>query len=182
MRIEDPERISSAPDGRPSERQPRWRRDFPIDWPLDEHRSRRDFTKLLGLTSLAFVVGQAWIVALSRLRRARGRLPVHEVARLDEVPVGRAKLFYYPTSEDPCVLVRLAANQFVAFGQKCTHLSCPVIPKPAEGRFFCPCHEGSFDLRTGEPLAGPPRRPLPRVQIEVRDGHIYATGWKEGLT
>ena len=58
MRIENPDSISKSPDGRPIADQPIWREQFPIDWPTDDFRSRRDFTKLLGLTSLAFVAGQ----------------------------------------------------------------------------------------------------------------------------
>ena len=58
MRIENPDSVSSSPDGRPDADQPLWREQFPIDWPTDDFRSRRDFTKLLGLTSLAFVVRQ----------------------------------------------------------------------------------------------------------------------------
>lgn len=182
MRIEDPERITIAPNGLPMAQQPRWRQDFPIDWPRDEYRSRRDFIRLLGLTSLAFVVGQAWIVTLSAWRRVRGTHPRLDLGRLEEVPVGGAKQFEYPGKGDACLLVRLSPDQFVAFSQKCTHLSCPVIPRPAEGRFYCPCHEGSFDLRSGAPLAGPPRRPLPRVKLEEREGRLYATGLEEGVT
>ena len=36
---------------------PRWRQDFPIDWPNDEFVARREFTKFLVLTSGAFVAG-----------------------------------------------------------------------------------------------------------------------------
>ena len=36
----------STPDGLPVEQQPKWRRDFPIDWPQDEYVSRRDLVKL----------------------------------------------------------------------------------------------------------------------------------------
>jgi Rieske Fe-S protein len=36
-----------------------------------------------------------------------------------------------------------------------------------------------FDLKTGEPIAGPPRRPLSRVKIEVRGNVIYAAGVEE---
>jgi nitrite reductase/ring-hydroxylating ferredoxin subunit len=182
MRIDDPERITTAPNGLAPAQQPQWRQDFPIDWPLDEYRSRRDFTKLLGLTSLAFVAGQAWVVILSALRKARGRPARLELGRPEELAVGAAKQFDYPARGDACLLVRLGPDQFVAYSQKCTHLSCPVIPRPAEGRFYCPCHEGSFDLRSGQPLAGPPRRRLPRVKLEVRDGRLYATGLEGGLT
>lgn len=176
MRINNQEQITVPPDGRDPKAQPKWRQDFPIDWPQDEYRSRRDFTKLLGLTSLAFVVGQAWIVFLSIMRRNRGALPRVEIADLASLSVGGAKLFHYPTELDPCLLVRVTETDLVAFGQKCTHLSCPVIPRPTEGRFYCPCHAGSFDIHTGYPLAGPPRRPLPRVLIEVQNGKVFATG------
>jgi nitrite reductase/ring-hydroxylating ferredoxin subunit len=168
-----------APDGRAENEQPRWRRDFPIDWPQDEYIARRDFSKFLVLTSLAFAVGQFWIVAQSILRRRKSTLPVREVARVDAVPVGGSLLFDYPAAHDPCILVRIEDNRFVAYDQKCTHLSCPVLPQMEAGRFHCPCHEGSFDLATGRPLAGPPRRPLTRIKLEVRDGRIYAAGLDE---
>jgi Rieske Fe-S protein len=29
---------------------------------------------------------------------------------------------------------------------------------------------------TGRPTAGPPRRPLPKITLDIRDGTIYATG------
>ena len=157
-----------------------WREQFPVNWADDEYRSRRDFTRLLGLTSLAFVVGQLWIIARDLTRRAKEKpLPV-AIARADDVPVGGFKLFYYPGQNDPCVLVRLAQNDWVAFEQKCTHLSCPVIPQPQQGRFFCPCHEGVFDIATGERISGPPRRPLVRVAVNARAGQVNATGVEQG--
>jgi Rieske Fe-S protein len=85
-------------------------------------------------------------------------------------------MFSYPDEHDICVLVRLAQDQLVAYSQKCTHLSCAVIPRPEQGLLHCPCHEGFFDLRSGSPTAGPPRRPLPRILLEVRGREIYATG------
>lgn len=176
MKIENPDQISTPPDGRPPEAQPKWRHAFPIDWPKDEYRSRRDFTKLLGLTSFAFVVGQIWILMLSLFKRNTPPPAGVEIAAVADIPVGGARLFHYPREINPCLLVRLSEGQFVAFGQKCTHLSCPVIPRVKEGIFYCPCHVGIFDLKTGVPLAGPPRRPLPRVLIEVRGGRIFAMG------
>jgi nitrite reductase/ring-hydroxylating ferredoxin subunit len=176
MRIEDPEAVSAAPDGGPPEAQARWRRDFPVDWPADEYRSRREFAELLLLTSLAFVVGHLWIVALGWLRRARGEPPLLDVAAVEEVPVGGLRVFDYPAKGDPCVLLRLSDGRFVAYDRRCTHLSCPVVPHPEAGRLDCPSHEGAFDLATGAPLAGPPRRPLARVTLEIRGGRVLATG------
>lgn len=179
MRIEDPERITSPPDGSPDEQQPRWRKDFPIDWPSDEYRSRREFTWLLIITSLAFVVGQVWIVVLSFLRRQPGGIV--EIPDATRLPVGESRLFWYPTNRDACTLVRVTSEQYLAYSQKCTHLSCPVIPKPSEGVLHCPCHEGQFDLQTGAPLAGPPRRPLTRIRLEKKGNRIFAVGVTEKL-
>jgi Rieske Fe-S protein len=156
--------------------QPQWRKDFPIETGQDEYVSRRDFTKYLVLVSLAFVIGQFWIIVLNWNRRRRGELPLTEVARIDELSTGQTKLFQYPKQHEPCVLVRMNDSQFVAYSQKCTHLSCPVIPKPELGKLNCPCHEGSFDLASGQPIAGPPRRPLIKVNLRFQNGRIYAAG------
>jgi len=176
VRPDDPERLSVPPDGRAFHDQPQWRNDFPIDWPQDELIARRDFTKFLVLTSLAFVVGQAWIVAKNFARGRRGEPPVRRIASLDAVPVGGAITFTYPGPQDTCILLRTAEDRFVAYSQKCTHLSCAVTPRPEENCLHCPCHNGFFDLATGIPTAGPPRRPLPRIILEARGGDLYATG------
>ncbi|HVT42819.1 MAG TPA: Rieske 2Fe-2S domain-containing protein [Thermoanaerobaculia bacterium] len=171
-----PDQLSVPPNGRPYHEQPQWRNDFPIDWPQDELVARRDFTKFLVLTSFAFVVGQAWIVLENLRRRRRGLPPVRKIADLSTIPIGSALTFAYPAAHDDCILVRTGEERFVAYGQKCTHLSCAVTPRPKDNCLYCPCHNGVFDLETGVPTAGPPRRPLPRIQLEIRDGAIYATG------
>jgi len=172
----NPDQLSVPPDGQPYHDQPQWRNDFPIDWPQDELVARRDFTKFLVLTSFAFVVGQTWIVIENLRRRRRGLPPVRKIAELRAIPIGGALTFAYPAAHDDCILVRTGEQRFVAYSQKCTHLSCAVTPHPEENSLHCPCHHGSFDLGTGVPTAGPPRRPLPRITLEIRDGAIYATG------
>jgi Rieske Fe-S protein len=77
------------------------------------------------------------------------------------------------------VLVRTADRTFVAYSQKCTHLSCAVLPQVAAGVIRCPCHDGLFDLASGRPLAGPPRRPLSRVTLQFNGDQIFATGVEE---
>jgi len=170
------EDITIAPDGRPLAEQPAWRKDFPIDWPRDHHNSRRDFTKFLVLTSLAFVVGQFWIIVQNFIRRRRGRPPIVKVASLSALPVGGVVTFKYPGDHDDCVLVRTKDDALVAYSQKCTHLACAVVPSLDKNSIHCPCHEGFFDLATGRPTAGPPRRPLPRITLDVKGDAIYATG------
>jgi Rieske Fe-S protein len=181
MPEEDSNVLSVAPDGRPAKDQPAWRTDFPLDWPEDEYRSRREFVAFLMLTSAAFVAGQFWILLIQARRKASGPPAVKEIASVDELAVGQSKLFDYPKQGNRCILVRLSETNFVAYGQKCTHLSCPVLPRPDLGRLHRPCHEGWFDIRNGEPLAGPPRRPLPRVGLQVREGKVFANGYVEGV-
>jgi nitrite reductase/ring-hydroxylating ferredoxin subunit len=178
----DPELHTIPPDRGLMEEQPKWRQDFPIDSAQDGYVARRDFTKFMGLTSLAFVVGQFWIALQNRWRRIRGELATVAVAKIADVPVGSARTFYYPTDTDPALLLRPDADPLSAFSSQCTHLQCPVLPQLDDERLHCPCHAGYFDLRTGRPLAGPPRRALPRIALAVRDGTIYATGFEETET
>ena len=170
------EQITIAPDFAPADAQPAWRQDFPIDTPQDQYVERRDFTRFLVLTSAAFVAGQLWIALQSLWRPRSGTSAVRRFASMDEVAVGAAVVFSYPGEHEPCLLVRLDQSEFVAFSQKCTHLACAVIPRPDEGVFYCPCHEGRFDVRSGVPTAGPPRRPLPRITLDIRGRDIYAVG------
>ena len=172
----NPQQITVAPDSESNSEQTGWRRDFPIDWLEDHYVTRRSFTRFLLLMSFAFVFGQFWIVLQNFRRRRRDQPPMRRIVKLDHLAPGQSLVFAYPAKHDTCLLVRIDETHFVAFSQKCTHLSCPVVPEPGNGRFFCPCHNGSFDLKTGKPLAGPPRRPLPRIELKIVNDEIYATG------
>ncbi len=172
----DRDQITIAPDFAPDAAQPAWRHDFPIDWPQDQYVERRDFMKFMVLVSSALAAGQLWIGFQNWRRQRAGAPPIRRIAGLEDLPLGASLVFTYPESHDPCLLVRLGDTEFVAFSQKCTHLSCAVIPQPEDRIFFCPCHEGRFDLRTGVPISGPPNRPLPRITLEIRGRDIYATG------
>jgi Rieske Fe-S protein len=174
----DPSDVTVAPDGRPMHEQPRWRQDFAIDTPEADFVARRDFAKFLVLTSGAFVAGQAWIAAKS-LVRARRPLPGRtRIASMATLPLGSATMFAYPTEHDPCLLIRMRDGKLLAYSQKCTHLSCAVIPEIEKGILRCPCHEGIFELATGRNIAGPPPRPLPVIELEIAGDDIYAIGVK----
>lgn len=180
-RIEPRETITIAPDFKPDSEQPAWRQDFPIDWPQDQYVERRDFVKFLVLTSGAFAAGQFTIAAQASLN-AGDAASEKRIASLDDVAIGGSVIFEYPQQHDICVLVRRGESDLVAYSQKCTHLSCAVIPRPDEGVLHCPCHEGVFDLATGNPIAGPPKRPLPRILLMIRGRDIYAVGIEERTT
>jgi menaquinol-cytochrome c reductase iron-sulfur subunit len=62
-------------------------------------------------------------------------------------------------------------QNFTAFSDACTHLSCRVTWNEERGGFFCPCHDGLFGLN-GEVLAGPPPRPLDQFESKIENGQI----------
>ncbi len=157
---------------RPSS-QPLWQDEFSVFTADERYVTRRQLTKFLVLTSAAMFAGNLWILIKS-VFRSMPKFPVQPVARVGEIPVGGVKLFTYPTPQDRCIMVRTGENAYVAYSQKCTHLSCAVYFSPEHDRLECPCHEGYFSIADGSVLQGPPARPLPRVVLEQRGEEIAA--------
>lgn len=155
-----------------------WRRDFPYTAVGEELVTRRDFTRYLAAASGAFAACTLGVAAYSAAREETPAGPQAIVA-LSEVEQGTSYLFRYPTSADPAILVHLDDGELRAYSQKCTHLGCVVFWEEGGEDLYCPCHEGHFDLHSGEPLAGPPDRPLTQIGLEVRDGTVWATGWAD---
>lgn len=156
---------------------PIWRRDFPYTSAGEETVTRREFTRYLALASGSFAVANVGVAAWASSRSASVGEEVRVVA-LDEVPVGGSHLFRYPDEDWPAIIIRLGEEEVVGWSQKCTHLGCVVFYAPDHDELECPCHEGFFDVRTGEVIAGPPERPLPRIALEIRDGDIWAVGYE----
>ena len=158
--------------------EPLWRDEFSIFTADERYVSRRQFSKFLTLTSLAMFAGNVWIL----IRSWTSRAPVYReqvVARAGEIPVGGVKLFTYPGPHDQCIMVRTAADAYVAYSQKCTHLSCAVYYSQPHNRLECPCHEGYFSIKDGSVLQGPPTRPLPHVVLERRGDDLVAVRMEE---
>jgi Rieske Fe-S protein len=159
---------------RARERQPLWRDEFSISKADERYVSRRQLAKFLTLASLGMFVGNLWILGKSWLRKAH----VYQrslVARVGEMPVGGVKLFEYPKPGEQCIMIRTAEDAYVAYSQKCTHLSCAVFYSREYDRLECPCHQGYFSVKDGSVLQGPPTRPLPRVVLERNGGELIAT-------
>lgn len=154
--------------------EPIWRRDFPYTSEGEDAVTRREFTKYLILASAAFAGGGGLVSLWSSLRTVETGEPM-EIVTLDQVGVGGSYLFSYPGPDDPAILVRPDAETLLGFSQKCTHLGCVVFWEADEGLLECPCHEGFFNLE-GRPVAGPPERPLARIELEIRNGVVWATG------
>jgi Rieske Fe-S protein len=152
---------------------PLWQDEFSVFTADEKYVSRRQFTKFLTLTSFAMLAGNLWILVRSWFHRAPS-YPSQAVASLGEIPVGGVKTFAYPTADDPCILVRTAEDAYVAYSQKCTHLSCAVYYDHERNRLECPCHKGFFSVQDGAPIQGPPQRPLPRVELARNGGQLVA--------
>lgn len=158
---------------RANNRQPLWREEFSVHTADERYVTRRQLTKFLVLTSLGMFVGNLWILVRSLLYKTPS-YPEQAVAQLGEIPVGEVKLFAYPTQEDHCILVRTTEDEYVAYSQKCTHLSCAVYYSRESNCLECPCHQGFFSIEDGAVLQGPPSRPLPRVILETRGEQLVA--------
>lgn len=150
-----------------------WQREFPYRIDADEAIGRRHFLALAVLTSGAVFAGTVALAVRGRTDDRR-RGTARPVVAASSLAVGEAHYFNYPGEDDQAVLLRLSDGRFVAFSQKCTHLSCSVRFRPDEGDLHCPCHEGVFDAETGRPVAGPPRRPLPRIILRTEGDTIVA--------
>jgi cytochrome b6-f complex iron-sulfur subunit len=82
---------------------------------------------------------------------------------------GEARLVRHGT--EPVFVLRVAETEILAVSAICTHLRCVLKWRRDAGLFQCPCHEGSFD-RAGNPLSGPPKKPLRQYPAEVRADEI----------
>jgi nitrite reductase/ring-hydroxylating ferredoxin subunit len=139
--------------------------------------TRRGLLVFSVVASGALFVGTAVLAALGWLDD-RVRRGARTIARAGDVPEGQAVHFEYPTAGEQAILLHLPGGRFVAYSQKCTHLSCAVQWQPERNRLYCPCHEGAFDPETGEPAAAPAaahRRPARgRPAGRARGGAVSA--------
>jgi arsenite oxidase small subunit len=159
--------------------EPQWKHDFPVSWEHDHYVTRRELVKFLTLGSGLLAGASGAILIWDRRRGEEGfyrRGLEVRVGSAEEPAPGGSRLFRYPTSEDPCILIRRSDGSFVAYSQVCTHLSCAVVHRPKTDDLLCPCHHGIFAASDGRPLAGPPTRRLPRILLERRGGELFAIG------
>jgi len=62
-------------------------------------------------------------------------------------------------------------RSFIAMSNICTHLGCHIRWIAEKNQFFCPCHNGVFDI-SGNVVSGPPPRPLTRYPVKVENGDL----------
>jgi Rieske Fe-S protein len=149
-----------------------WRREFPYPWDEDEIVTRRDTLRFLLAGSGALFLATGALAILGNLPSGASVQKV-AIAKVGELAENAWKVFNFPDQYAQGILINLPGQGLVAYSDVCTHLSCAVLYQ-GDGKLHCPCHEGLFDARTGDVLAGPPTRPLSLIQLAIQDGTIYA--------
>jgi len=156
-----------------------FQREFPYERDEEAQVTRREFCNFLGLTSAALFLGAGGFAAKAAYdARQSETFGGREITGAESLTPNSSLNFNYPAERDSAILVRTPDGAYHAYGQKCTHLSCPVYYSRDHQRLECPCHEGAFDAATGNVLYGPPPRPLDTIEVEVRNGHVWAIGRK----
>jgi menaquinol-cytochrome c reductase iron-sulfur subunit len=75
------------------------------------------------------------------------------------------------TAKGAAWLRRESEDRFTAFSVNCTHMGCPVRWLEDAELFMCPCHGGVY-YKDGTVAAGPPPKPLGRLETRVANGQV----------
>jgi nitrite reductase/ring-hydroxylating ferredoxin subunit len=119
----------------------------------------------------------AWVSARFMLPARIGQMHELFVARVSDVAVGATLLYETPDGRTVNVTRRGSAgtaDDFIALSSVCPHLGCQVRWEGQNNRYFCPCHNGTFDP-SGKATGGPPGDAglsLPRYALTVRNDRL----------
>ena len=145
--------------------------------------SRRGFLTVSStaamLAGLAGGYGAFGLIALRFLFPARpqGKQWLF-VTRLDDLESGDSLRFRTPDGATVNVTRRGSSgttDDFIALSSTCPHLGCQVHWEAANDRYFCPCHNGTFDPE-GTGTGGPPgdaKQSLGRYNLRVEGKLLF---------
>lgn len=100
------------------------------------------------------------------------------VAEADRLAAGDSLLYRGPSGETINVTRQGSdgdGEDFIALSSICPHLGCQVYWEAQNERYFCPCHNGTFDA-AGVGTGGPPGdagQSLSRYPLKVEGGLLY---------
>jgi Rieske Fe-S protein len=139
--------------------------------------TRRGFCNGLLLTGAGLMMVAGTGMSESVVGQRRGvAYPPMKIDGAGALMPGSALFFNYPRTCDPAILARTDDGSYYAYSQKCSHLGCSVKFSRAFNRLDCPCHRGSYDVKTGLVLNGPPQRGLDEIILQVRGAEVWAVG------
>ncbi len=148
-----------------------------LDSLKDGVASRRGFLTFLMACSAALFLATLPF-ARRFIKKEEEHFPKLEVGKVTDLSPGEARPFSYPGKDNPALLIHLPNGEWRAYEGTCTHLSCVVYWDAEAEKLVCPCHNAAFSIETGAVLMGPPRYPLPRIELSVEGDTIYAVGIK----
>ena len=85
---------------------------------------------------------------------------------------GDSQAYTDPSSGEQALVIRRPNGKLYALSALCTHAGCRL--EYDRDALTCPCHNSTFDIRSGAPERGPARRPLATARVTERDGRIVA--------
>lgn len=163
----------------------------------DDSAAAPPFTRraALWLTSRLALVGGlvggygmfAWVSGRFMLPARAGQMHQLFVARSADLRVGDTVLYRTPEGRTVNITRRGSsgtAADFIALSSTCPHLGCQVKWEGQNNRYFCPCHNGTFNP-DGVATGGPPGdagQSLPRYTLGVEKGLLYIFVPREQLS
>jgi len=139
--------------------------------------TRRTFCNDLLLTTGVVLVAPAAVSSIATAQDSMIAYPPRKIDGADTLLPGSSLYFDYPTRNDPAVLMRSPEGEYRAYSRRCSHAGCSVEVDAPRRCLSCPCHRGTYDMRYGTVLFGPPRRPLDEIVWQMRaGGQVWAVG------
>lgn len=116
-----------------------------------------------------------YLTAAARLqeKNSTNQITSLMVGSVDDFIPGSSKNFRF--GNIPALLVRDEAGEFFAYNAICTHLGCTVQFSDESSKIFCACHGGQFDPRSGKNVAGPPPKPLKKLNVNIEEGNVIVS-------
>ena len=72
------------------------------------------------------------------------------------------------------ILIVKLEDEFFALGGICTHKGCKLSEGTIDGRTIrCPCHHSAFNIKTGEVVKGPAKKPVPSYPVTEETGVLH---------
>ena len=95
-----------------------------------------------------------------------------KVANVDDIAPGKSLSMV--VDDIPALLIRVG-DEIHAIEDVCTHDGQPLSDGPIEGNeITCPRHGARFNVCTGAALCMPATEGVPTLEVEVRDGEVFA--------
>ena len=95
-----------------------------------------------------------------------------EFAGVDNADFEDGEVRLFDVEGQPIAVARVG-DDYYAFDDTCTHEQCSLSEGELDGTtVICPCHDGEFDVTTGEVLDGPPPDPINIYAARILDGRL----------